>query len=92
MPERLDAVAAVDPGGFEFGGRNPAPQTAFLRNQIQPLIASHRGDIYFVDLHTGLGPSNSLTLISGADWPKGRVEVLRSGLAMLLTGTYVAPD
>ena len=66
-----------DPAGFEFGGWAPAPQMAILRNQLGPLLKQHSGDVYFFDLHTGLGPSNALTLISGANWPKPRVDRLR---------------
>lgn len=66
----------IDPTGFEYGGWSPAQQTTILRNEIQPLIQNHPGDVYFLDLHTGLGPINALTLISGADWPRARVERL----------------
>jgi Protein of unknown function (DUF2817) len=67
-----------DPHGFEYGGREPAQQVAFWREMVAPLMAAHPGPIVFLDLHTGLGPANTLTIYSGSgpEWTPARKEAL----------------
>jgi hypothetical protein len=62
----------VNPAGFEFGGKRAEPQSAILRELLTPLIATHTGRIYFLDLHTGLGPAGKLAVFSGRDWKEDR--------------------
>ena len=62
----------VNPPGFEFGGKRAEPQSAFLRSLLTPLIAAHAGRIYFLDLHTGLGPAGKLSVFSGRDWKEDK--------------------
>jgi predicted deacylase len=68
ISEGTHAGQHVDPAGFEFGGLRPAGQVALLRDLLSPLIGSHAGRIYFLDLHTGLGPANELSVFSGRAW------------------------
>jgi hypothetical protein len=56
-----------NPTGFEFGGGKAEPQSDFLRERLAPLIKTHTGRIYFLDLHTGLGPAGKLSVFSGRD-------------------------
>lgn len=63
-----------DPRGFEYGGHAPSQQVAFWREAIAPIMAAHPGPIVFLDLHTGLGPANTLTIYSGTgrEWTPAR--------------------
>ncbi len=65
------------PEGLEFGGTEPAQQTRFFRDRIAPIMAGHPGDILFLDLHTGLGAANTLTVYSGLDWPQSHTAAMR---------------
>lgn len=67
-----------DPRGFEFGGLEPSPQVRSWRDAIAPVMAAYPGAIVFLDLHTGLGPENTLTLYSGTgpEWTQARQEAL----------------
>lgn len=68
------------PRGFEFGGKAPSQQVEFLKRELAPLIASHAGDVTFLDLHTGLGAPDTLTVYSGAGWPDPRVQAMRGAV------------
>lgn len=67
----------VNPQGFEFGGDHPAQQTAFWREKIAPIMAAHSGNIVLLDLHTGLGAANVLSVYSGNAWPATRLAAMR---------------
>ena len=71
-----------DPRGFEYGGADASQQVRFWRDVVAPLMALHRGQIVFLDLHTGLGPANTLTIYSGQGWPAAR----RAALAAFARG------
>ena len=58
----------VNPAGLEFGGMHPAEQGGILDDLLADRIRSHTGRTYFLDLHTGLGPTNHLTIFSGRAW------------------------
>jgi Protein of unknown function (DUF2817) len=74
----LHAGQYAAPDGFEFGGRAPAQQTRFWTERIQPIMARYTGEIVFLDLHTGLGPADTLTVFSGNGWPPARVAAFRA--------------
>ncbi|HYZ33072.1 MAG TPA: M14 family metallopeptidase, partial [Crenalkalicoccus sp.] len=65
------------PRGFEYGGKAPAQQTAFWQQAIAPLMRAHPEGVVFFDLHTGLGPANTLTIYSGQAWPEARIAAVR---------------
>jgi len=77
----LHAGQYAAPDGFEFGGSAPAQQTRFWNERIKPIMARYTGEIVFLDLHTGLGPANTLTVFSGDGWPPARVAALRAFVA-----------
>lgn len=67
----------ADPNGFEFGGNHAAQQTAFWRAAVAPVMAAHAGHIVMLDLHTGLGAANVLSVYSGNTWPAPRLAAMR---------------
>lgn len=69
------------PRDFDYGGQAPAQQTAFWQDVVRPLMQAHAGDIYVLDMHTGLGAANVLTLYSGNAWPAAREARLRQLVA-----------
>ena len=77
----LHAGQYAAPEGFEFGGSRPAQQTRFWNERIKPIMARYTGEILFLDLHTGLGPANTLTVFCGEGWPPARVAALRAFVA-----------
>jgi hypothetical protein len=77
----LHAGQYAAPDGFEFGGSAPAQQTRFWNERIKPIMARYTGEIVFLDLHTGLGPANTLTVFSGDGWPPARIAALRGFVA-----------
>jgi hypothetical protein len=77
----LHAGQYAAPEGFEFGGSQPAQQTRFWNERIKPIMARYTGEIVLLDLHTGLGPANTLTVFSGEGWPPARVAALRAFVA-----------
>jgi octopine/nopaline transport system ATP-binding protein len=50
--------------GIEYGGAGLEPQTAFLQDQLRPLIPLSP-DVVLFDLHTGLGLEGELHLLRG---------------------------
>ena len=77
----LHAGQYAAPDGFEFGGSVPAQQTRFWNERIKPIMARYTGEIVFLDLHTGLGPANTLSVFSGEGWAPARIAALRSFVA-----------
>jgi predicted deacylase len=53
------------PQGLNYGGREPALQTGFLRGQLAALLARPYKKVLFLDFHTGLGKAGILAVIKG---------------------------
>lgn len=56
----------ADPQGLYFGGQAPSEETLFLRDLVLRAAAGYRR-VSWVDVHTGYGPRQRMTLVLSAD-------------------------
>src|SRR5262249_36761487 len=65
LNEGLDTGPYQIPKGPNYGGRQPAEQTRFLRAAAGPVLARHWRKTLYLDYHTGLGDNGVLSIILG---------------------------
>ena len=69
--------------GLNYGGSTPRQQTRFLVEEIGPLLKGYSGNILFLDVHTGLGETGTLHVMTGLKPASAMLASARSMLGSL---------